>query len=182
LPPSPGFDLIVGNPPFGGTFDVEIEDELDKKFGRYAGSKVKKETYSFFVAKSLNELVPHGTLRFICSDTFLTIKTMKGLRHKLIDYGECTVERLDSFSDETNHPMVVLDLRRGEAASRARIFGTDISRESMEATGNFSWAISTELLGYFDGPTLGELLVCTGGMTIGKNELFVRDVDAGQIL
>ena len=50
------FDAIVGNPPFGGTFDPRLEDVLDRRYGRYRGSKVKKETYSFFIAKALDEL------------------------------------------------------------------------------------------------------------------------------
>jgi hypothetical protein len=181
-PPPGGFDLIAGNPPFGGTFDADIEDELDQRYGRYAGSKLKKETYSFFVAKALDELAVNGQLRFICSDTFLTIKTMCGLRHKLLDAGECAVERLDTFSDETNHPMVVLDVRRGEPSQGATVFGQLIARDSMERTGNFSWAASGELVGYFDGPTLGEYVVCTGGMTIGKNEWFVRAVTESETI
>ena len=36
------FDLIVGNPPFGGTFDPDIEDTLDARLGRRLGMKVKK--------------------------------------------------------------------------------------------------------------------------------------------
>ena len=52
------FDLIIGNPPFGGTFDAGIEDALDRRFGRYQGDKAKKETYSFFTAKAVGEAPP----------------------------------------------------------------------------------------------------------------------------
>lgn len=79
------FDLIVGNPPFGGTFDHAIEDLLDGQYGRWRGRKLKKETYSFFVARCLDWLDREGTLRFICSDTFMTISTMSGLRRRLMD-------------------------------------------------------------------------------------------------
>ncbi len=72
------FGAIIGNPPFGGTFDRHIEDELDRRYGGYWGAKLKKETCSFFIAKALDELAPGGTVAFICSDTFLTIKTMAG--------------------------------------------------------------------------------------------------------
>lgn len=180
-PPFEGFDLIIGNPPFGGTFDAEIEDVLDRRFGRYQGDKLKKETYSFFVAKALDELSPRGVLKFICSDTFLTIQTMKGLRRKLIDSGSCEIARLSTFSEETDQPMVVLSLKSGPPADAARIFESPISRDSMEMTANFSWAISDELVGYFDGSLLGDFVVATGGMTIGKNELFVRAIDGGKI-
>ncbi len=175
------FDLIIGNPPFGGTFDAAIEDALDKRFGRYKGDKLKKETYSFFIAKALGELAPAGVLRFICSDTFLTIKTMKGLRRLLVDTGCCSVERLDSFSDETGQPMVVLTVEGGAAAHEATVFGRTVSREAMALTANFSWTIEDDHHFYFDGPVIGDFMVATGGMTIGRNELFLREIKDGCI-
>lgn len=177
-PPCGGFDLIVGNPPFGGTFDADIEDCLDQRFGRYQGDKVKKETYAFFLAKALGELRPGGAIKFICSDTFLTIKTMKGLRKRLMDCGRCEVDRLPLFSEETKQPMVVLTVTASGPTASARIAGTELRRALMDSTPNFSWAMSDELAMYFDGPTLGEYVVGTGGMTIGRNELFVRKIEA----
>jgi len=42
---SPGsFDVIVGNPDYGGTFDPAIEDKLDALYGRWHGHKPKKGT------------------------------------------------------------------------------------------------------------------------------------------
>ena len=175
------FDLIVGNPPFGGTFDAEIEDALDRRFGWYKGDKLKKETYSFFIAKAIEELAHGGTLKFICSDTFLTIKTMKGLRRLLIDRGRCSVERLSDFSEETLQPMVVLSVQSDGPAGHAEVFGAAVSRAAMGRTQNFSWTISESLAEYFDGPTVGDFMVATGGMTIGKNEWFLREVAGGTI-
>lgn len=180
-PPFGGFDLITGNPPFGGTFDAEIEDQLDRRFGWYRGDKLKKETYSFFVAKAIEELAPDGILRFICSDTFLTIQTMKGLRRLLIDQGACDVAQLREFSDETRQPMVVLSLKRDHPADHVRVLGSRVSRETMELTGNFSWAMTDDIAPYFSGPSLGDTVIATGGMTIGKNELFVREVHGDAI-
>jgi len=175
------FGLIVGNPPFGGTFDAEIEDALDRRFGSYEGDKLKKETYSFFIAKAIEELAEDGTLRFICSDTFLTIKTMKALRRLLIDRGQCSVERLSDFSVETLQPMVVLTVRRDGPAAHAKVFGANVSRDAMSRTGNFSWTVSDSLAAYFDGPTVGDFMVATGGMTIGKNEWFLREAESGTL-
>lgn len=176
-PPFTGFDVIVGNPPFGGTFDAHIEDELDRTYGRYGGHKLKKETYSFFTAKSIGELALDGRLCFICSDTFLTIKTMRGLRELLIDSGEATVTDIQAGAfAETSQPMVVLDLKRGPASDHATIRGHAIPRTAMALTQNFSWGLTPDQIPYFDGPTLGEFVVATGGMTIGKNEWFVRPI------
>jgi hypothetical protein len=180
---SGGFDLIVGNPPFGGTFDSDIEDDLDKRYGTYRSHKLKKETYSFFVAKAIEELAINGTLCFICSDTFLTIKTMRGLRELLLDTGEVAVRDLPDVFDGTSQPMVVLDFRLGSRSTLASICGRPLSRASMEATPNFSWGVSPDLVPLFDGPLLGEFIVATGGMTIGRNEMFVREIQpTGEIV
>jgi Eco57I restriction-modification methylase len=171
-----GFDLIIGNPPFGGTFDRHMEDTLDRRFGMYQGHKLKKETYSFFVAKAIEELGVRGRLRFICSDTFLTIKTMRGLRELLVDSGKVIVSGLKGEFEQTTQPMVVIDLEGGPPASAVSVRGSRLSRRAMESTPNLSWGLSSELVPYFGGPLLGELIVATGGMTIGKNELFVRAI------
>jgi Eco57I restriction-modification methylase len=175
------FGAIIGNPPFGGTFDASIEDRLDRRYGSYRGAKLKKETYSFFIAKALEELAHRGTLTFICSDTFLTIKTMAGLRMLLMDRGRPVVTRLDQFSDETSCDMVTLSLQAGEPAGDATVCGQRVRREAMAATGNYSWTVSEADARLFAGPTLGDLMVATGGMTIGRNELFVRDIRDGEI-
>ena len=98
------FRLHCGNPPFGGTIDVEIQDALDRRYGWRNGLKIKKETYSFFIVKSLELLKPGGRITFICSDTFLTISTMRGLRRLLMNEGQPAIELLDGFFDETNAP------------------------------------------------------------------------------
>lgn len=177
------FDLVIGNPPFGGTFDPAIEDLLDRRFGRWNGQKLKKETYSFFIAKSLDILADAGELVFITSDTFLTIRTMSGLRQKLMDLCAVSVETLPTFSDETTQPTLVLRARRSGRAEYVEIDGTTIARSSIELTGNFSWRIDNRWERFFTGSTLGDYVVATSGMTVGKNELFVREIfDGNKIL
>lgn len=175
------FDFVVGNPPFGGTFDPEIEDQLDKRYGRWDGHKLKKETYSFFIARALDLLTPTGSLVFIASDTFLTIKTMSGLRRKLLDFCSVRVESLPSFSDETSQPTLVLKATRSEPSDHVVIDGVATPKSVVEMTGNFSWRMDSTWAHYFEGPTLGEFVVATSGMTIGRNELFVRPIGRGAI-
>jgi hypothetical protein len=176
------FDVVVGNPPFGGTFDPTIEDSLDRRFGRWNGQKLKKETYSFFIAKSLELLSEDGDLTFISSDTFLTIQTMSGLRRKLMDLCAVSVETLSAFSDETTQPTLVLRAKRTGRAETVEIDGADIKRSAIELTGNFSWRIEAKWEHFFSGPVLGDYIVATSGMTVGKNELFVRELQDGNFL
>ncbi len=176
------FTHVIGNPPFGGTLDPSIQDELDAEYGFRNGEKIKKETYSFFIVKSLDLLAQGGRLLFICSDTFLTINTMRGLRKLLMTQGEVDVTDLDRFSEETDHPMVVLRLTKNGFSNNITVDGNPIQREKIELTGNFSWRITEDLVKYFSGPPLGQYMIASSGMTVGKNEYFVREIVHGKII
>lgn len=77
-----GFDIVIGNPPYGGT---QIDDELKTELR--IGSK---DPYGAFIARFLNyhdeetPLKQNGILSFIVSDTFMTIKSHKDLRKQLL--------------------------------------------------------------------------------------------------
>src|SRR5579872_2010231 len=66
------FDYVIGNPPFGGTIDLALQEQLDRKYGFRNGDKIKKETYAFFIVRCIDQLKKYGRLLFICSDTFMT--------------------------------------------------------------------------------------------------------------
>ncbi|MGA2063938.1 MAG: N-6 DNA methylase [Thermoguttaceae bacterium] len=175
------FDLIVGNPPFGGTFDAAIEDELDRAYGQRCGCKIKKETYAFFIVKCVERLKPGGRLLLVCSDSLLTIPTMRGLRVFLMSEGQVCTRRLPEFSQETGYPMVILDFRRSGPSSMVVRDGGPISREIIGMTANASWGMSDGWAAAFAGPTVGDFMAGSSGMTIGKNEYFVRPVLDGAI-
>ena len=118
------FDLIIGNPPFGGSIDPLIQDELDQIFGARNGMKIKKETYAFFLLKCLDLLKPDGRLCFICSDTILTIPTMRGLRYHLQAHCDIEIESVPGQFEETTQNLVLITLvKRRRKASRIRVFG-----------------------------------------------------------
>jgi len=175
------FDCIVGNPPFGGTIDPKIQDELDELYGERDGFKIKKETYSFFIVKSVELLKRHASLRFICSDTFLTIPTMKGLREFLLNRGSTFVKRMNGQFADTTQPMVVLDFRLDGPSTQVSVDDRVISRQSVNLTGNRSWHIGESHEPYFSGPTLSDYMVASSGMTIGQNESFVYPIANGKI-
>jgi hypothetical protein len=179
----PEYDLIIGNPPFGGTIPGDLHDPLDDVCGVRLGEKIKKESYSLFIVKSVDHLKVGGDLVFVCSDTFLTINTMRGLRNYLQNIGDVSITTLDEFSPETTQPMVVLHFKKtGLKAKEVTLNSCVLPIDEIERTPNLSWAPQGEFAQYFRGRTVGDLLVATSGMTTGNNELFVRDIDNGSIV
>jgi len=170
------FDIILGNPPFGGTFDPEIEDALDRKYGNRGGYKIKKETYSFFTVACLDMLSEGGHLVFILSDTFLTINTMQGLRRLLASSGTVSLFSLKHFSEETDYGMVILSCNTAETATHLTVDKKRLSLDAIEQTPNYSWKLSVDTIKYFEGDKVGDYLLASSGMTIGKNELFLRPI------
>lgn len=172
------FDLVIGNPPFGGTFDHTIEDALDDRLGNRLGKKIKKETYSFFIVACIDLLRPGGKLVFVCSDTLLTISTMTGLRNLLMECGDVRLHDIDSFSEETDYPMLLLDFTKTGRPGCVSRNSKTIHGGAIRSTPNLSWGITPDLSCLFSGgPLLGDFFVASSGMTTGKNELFVRQMD-----
>lgn len=170
------FNYIIGNPPFGGSINPDYDKDLEKQYGKRNGDKIKKETYSFFIIKSVEHLTDDGKLIFISSDTFLTIKTMSGLRKFLFENGYSDVQHLKFFSEETNYPMVILTFNKGEHREYVTLDESQIEYNSIIHTDNFSWNIPLEYVKYFKGDKLSKYITGSGGMTTGKNEYFLRDI------
>lgn len=174
------FDYIEGNPPFGGSFDEEKGIQLDKLYGKYSNVKIKKETYSFFTHRCVNLLKKNAELGFICSDTFMTIPTMKGIRKMMMD-NSTYIEDIPNFSDETDYPMVYFNLKKSKSNS-VIINKKEISNEFIKVTDTLSFLMDSEYKKYFDKDTLSKYVTCSSGMTIGKNELFLKKIKNGKIL
>lgn len=172
------FDLIVGNPPFGGSIDPAIQDDLDAILGSRDGGKIKKETYAFFLVKAVDLLKPGGRLVFICSDTILTIPTMTGLRHWLQKRCSVTISEVPGVFTETKQGMLLLSLKKqGTPSNTIEVFGTSIPITAVNATPNQSWRVNSELARYFTGVTIGQKMIASSGMTIGDNKLFLRAIN-----
>lgn len=71
-----GFDVVLGNPPYG------VKDE---KVAQNLGLQ-SKDSYGIFARISVGKLLhPEGTMSFIMSDTWQTIKSHKPLRQFFLD-------------------------------------------------------------------------------------------------
>jgi len=72
---NPGFDVVLGNPPYG----VKFEGDYYEKFG--LGSK---ESYGFFMIRAVELAKNHGVISMVVNDTWRNLKTKKFLREKLL--------------------------------------------------------------------------------------------------
>jgi hypothetical protein len=101
-----GFDIVIGNPPYGGT---KISDQLknDLKLG-------SKDPYGAFISRFVANQPPlkkHGVLSYIVSDTFMTIKTHKPLRDQLLQSFVHRMIRVhpDTFKATVNTAIIVVE-------------------------------------------------------------------------
>lgn len=91
-----GFDVVIGNPPYGVTIDNDI------KSWHGLGSR---DSYGVFISTALKRFLKHkGVLEFIVSDTWLTIKSHKPLREQVLSKQLHKVVRLhqDCFEATVN--------------------------------------------------------------------------------
>lgn len=175
------FTHIIGNPPFGGTIDYKYQTKLESIYGKRFGLKIKKETYSFFTIKSVDLLNYGGKLVFICSDTFLSIKTMSGLRKFFQKTGFTQVTKLENFSEETKYPMVIIDYQKDRSEDHLIVDSVKLKFELVDMTPNHSWSMGESWSKYFSGDNLSKYILASGGLSTGKNEYFIRDIIDGEI-
>ncbi len=97
-----GFDIVIGNPPYGVKVDNDIKE--DHQLG-------SKDSYGVFISTSLKRfLKKRGVLSFIISDTWLTIKTHKPLRQQVLENQLHKIIRLnqDCFDATVNACIMLL--------------------------------------------------------------------------
>jgi len=101
-----GFDIVIGNPPYGGT---KISNDLKTQLG--LGSK---DPYGAFISRFIANEPPlkrYGVLSYIASDTFMTIKTHKPLRKQLLFNYVHRMIRVhpDTFKATVNTAIIVVE-------------------------------------------------------------------------
>ena len=80
-----GFDVVIGNPPYGAFIDKSSKDYFQKKFITFQGNF---EIYFFFIELISSILKTNGKIGFITPDTWINIPQARKLReHVLENYG-----------------------------------------------------------------------------------------------
>lgn len=128
-----GFDIVIANPPYGVDVDrniYKIEFGLDSK-----------DSYGVFAALGVNILKPGGTLCYIMSDTWQTIRTHHKLREKLLEETEAQYlisVPMKTFGATVNTGIYLFkksttDEEKENIIITADFHGLDIKRGDLEA-------------------------------------------------
>lgn len=83
-----GFDIVIANPPYGGKGEAKVSNEVRNLYFNQRSDSEKgqaKDPYGIFMARGLQLLRPNGTLSYIVSDTWRTIKSHRSLRKRLLE-------------------------------------------------------------------------------------------------
>ena len=130
-----GFDIVIGNPPYGGT---KISDQLknDLKLG-------SKDPYGAFISRFVANHPPlkrYGVLSYIVSDTFMTIKSHKPLREQLLQSFAHRMIRVhpDTFKATVNTAIIVVERENPPTESGSRSLVPDGHRCVMGDLTNIS--------------------------------------------
>ena len=76
-----GFDVIIGNPPYGAFFNESEKTYISNKYSSY---QYKFESYLYFYELGINILNQNGLLSFITPELFLRLEKSENIRKYLI--------------------------------------------------------------------------------------------------
>lgn len=73
-----GFDVIIGNPPYGASFDKREKEYIENSYKSY---QYKFESYLYFYEKGIEILKQNGILSFITPELFLRLDKSFNIRN-----------------------------------------------------------------------------------------------------
>ena len=194
-----GFDVVIGNPPYGDYFSAKEKEFLIKKYKRSFSGTI--DMYIFFYEIALNICSNGGRLCFITPNTFIDYHQFSGLRKLLIESNNIdNVVGLTKAFEDAIVDTTILSLTKEERQQQyfnGKIFKS--KKNSLESEELSSMA-SENLDGSgfilkssedFDVKdfcsrqpnTLGDVVRITQGITTGGNDCFLGErrifLDAG---
>lgn len=102
-----GFDVVVGNPPYGATLNKEEKEYFYSKFETV---EYQLDTYTLFMEKAHKILKTNAKLAFIVPSTWLTMFYFKTLRKYLIEnsyFENLLLFRYQVFEDVTAETSII---------------------------------------------------------------------------
>lgn len=105
-----GFDVIIGNPPYGAFISKEVQKYYTSN---YLTASYKLDTYAIFIEKGIGITKEDGYLGYIIPYTFLTIQQHKKLREFLLTYNiDRIIDLPTKVFDSADLDTVILMLKK----------------------------------------------------------------------
>ncbi len=136
------FDLVIGNPPYGLSRDGKLSPAENKALkARYAEIRNGKlDKYVAFIAKGFSLCAPHGVLSFVVPNSWLGIRSGKGIRKLLLGTG--SLREIHTFEERIFEvPGVEAIVFYAVKDSPSPTF--TVSRRSKEKTSSFTLVTKT---------------------------------------
>lgn len=121
-----GFDVIVGNPPWGANIDKDVE-YLEEKYPD--STKFYKDIYKIFIDKSLSLLKSGGMLGFIVPNTFLYQPRYEDIKEVVNKYENFVINLGERIFHNVQLPSCVLVVVKQQGTNK---YVKDLTRDKRE--------------------------------------------------
>lgn len=106
-----GYDIILGNPPWGARLSAETKKTYQKRFFCASGTSV--ETFDLFMEQGLNQLSQGGILAFLLPEAVLTVKSHQRTRELLLkNTSVLSVDYLGEAFAQVQCPSILLCIEK----------------------------------------------------------------------
>ena len=126
--PEKGFDIIIGNPPWGANIDKEVEF-LAFKFPD--STKEHKDTYKIFIDLAIQKLKNSGRLGFVSPNTFLYQPRYQDVKDLLDNYNYMVLNLGENIFGNVQLPCCVLVAEKEKGDQHTVVDLTKIAREEL---------------------------------------------------
>jgi type I restriction-modification system DNA methylase subunit len=184
-----GFDVVIGNPPYGDYFSDKEKEFITKKYSTSFSGTI--DMYIFFYEVALNICSSGGRLCFITPNTFTDYHQFSGLRNLLIDSNNIdNVVGLTKAFEDAIVDTTILSLTKEEKQQQSfngKIFKSKknsledeelscIASENLDGSGFIikpSEDFDVKDFCSKQPNTLGDVVRITQGITTGGNDCFL---------
>lgn len=123
--PNGGFDVIIGNPPYGAELDEQAKNYISQN---YHTAEYQIDTYVIFIERALNLLKEGGKLSFIVPSTWLNMHYFSKLRNLIISntkLEQIVLFRYQVFEDVTAETCIFICTKAFKPDNDVRISSID---------------------------------------------------------
>ncbi len=184
-----GFNLILGNPPWGFDYDDERKTALRRDFQTAQGKTI--ESYDLFIEQSLRKMRPEGTMAFVLPEAILNVKIHQPIREMILKgHSISRIHYLGNAFDQVQCPCIILQIRNTGKPFNTQGMQVICKDDSFEiktsrntSAGYFSfqmkddeWSVLNKIENVPNCQYLKDHAVFALGLVTGNNKKYISDV------